>query len=169
MNKRAQHAVQILIVVLAVAALASPFRAQAETQAACSLVSPTDVVVVFGEPIEHPQGETTGPISTCRFVTTAKPVKYMSVTILHVNDDLSSTKTFEELKQMLAPNAQKISGISDDCVWGSLSVSGTTVDEMLVRKGNSTTMVMVNGLPFNEDTLNRVKTLAQKIVPKVEP
>lgn len=88
--------------------------------------------------------------------------------VQHVSDDLSSSKMSEGLKRMLAPNAQQVTGVGDDAAWGSLAMAGKVIDQMLVRTGNSTTiLITVNGLPDNADTMNRVKTLAEKIVPKV--
>jgi hypothetical protein len=69
---------------------------------------------------------------------------------------------------MFAPNARTVTGVGDDAAWGSIALSGKVIDQMMVRIGKFTTItILVNGLPENQETLDRVTALAVKIVPKV--
>lgn len=69
------------------------------------------------------------------------------------------------LKKMNVTNLQQASGVGTDAAWGSISLAGKLICQLFARKDKATWItILITGLRDNADTLNRAKTLAQKVL-----
>lgn len=152
-----------------------PQTASAKQKDACNVINSTVAEAVLGEAVGAAQSETqptgAGDLFSCRFRTSQGPAyKAKSLTLSFRYGDAGAPDMagISDTMKTSGFKVETISGIGDHALWCTMSALGRARDELIVRKGDSVTlMILIVGVPDQAAALDRAKSLASKTLPQL--
>jgi hypothetical protein len=159
----------------AIALLCFTFCASLQAKNACDLLSASDAQAVIGEAVGKPQNDVIAKgnpadVSICKYNTAGQSPKTVSLMSRYTGspnheDAAQIAKTLEKNGYK---NVHEVPGIGDRAIWAMTAFNQRITGQLTVLKGDKILYVVtLIGFPDEPTSLDKAKTLALKILPKL--
>jgi len=159
----------------AIALLCFTFCASLQAKNACALLSATDVQAVIGETVGKPQNDTvstgnTADVTICKYNTAGQSAKTVSLMSRYTgaSNHEDAGQIAKSLQKTGYQNVHEVPGIGDHAVWAMTAFNHRITGQLTVLKGDKILYVVtLIGFPDEPTSLDKAKSLALKVLPKL--